>query len=408
MFIASYDTAGTCLWAKGARGYRVGVGKVLVDHISNVFVIGAAVIGGAIFQEPSPVSIPSGGFIAKYGPNGALLDADRVLTNGVLVDATWTSGTEWVLAGYGSPGAMLYDDPLLITTGHDAGFVASADTVGNGNWITLFGSDSVAQVSQCVVNNSTVYASGYFIDNLILPNDTIDSDPGTMTFFITALDGSTGEVERIVPIRSIEQVLLYDLKMGPDGDLYAFGRFKENLVFTNATIASDHSNNGFVARFNSSGQCQAAWSFGPINLGRGSVLPSENGLYVSCDYDSTLVLGPTTITASHEGLSDLFLAKFGELTGFTGIQTRMAPNESLHIYANPNNGLCTIDLPRSLRATSDLVLSVYDQTGHLVQRVPLRFTIEGVRLDIRAQARGVYHIELNDGSQRYAGTIVFE
>jgi hypothetical protein len=80
----------------------------------------------------------------------------------------------------------------------------------------------------------------------------------------------------------------------------------------------------------------------------------------------------------------------------------------LHIYANPNNGLCTIDLPEELRLTDDLMLSVFDNTGQLVQRVPLRYNEQGVRLDIRAQARGIYHVELGDGQQRYTGTIVFE
>ena len=41
-------------------------------------------------------------------------------------------------------------------------------------------------------------------------------------------------------------------------------------------------------------------------------------------------------------------------------------------------------------------------------QLPLRYTNDGVALDIRAQAKGIYHVELGDGSQRYSGTIVFE
>jgi len=80
----------------------------------------------------------------------------------------------------------------------------------------------------------------------------------------------------------------------------------------------------------------------------------------------------------------------------------------LHIYANPNKGMCMIDLPEQLRYTADLALLIYDQQGQLVQRVPMRYTTEGVALDISAQAKGIYHVELGDGKQRYTGTIVFE
>jgi hypothetical protein len=105
---------------------------------------------------------------------------------------------------------------------------------------------------------------------------------------------------------------------------------------------------------------------------------------------------------------DIFLAKVPSLEGFTAISRAAEQSDALHIYANPNNGLCTIELPQSLRMTHDLVLSVFDNTGQLVQRIPLLAGSEGIKLDIRAQAKGIYHVELGDGEQRYSGSIVFE
>ena len=58
--------------------------------------------------------------------------------------------------------------------------------------------------------------------------------------------------------------------------------------------------------------------------------------------------------------------------------------------------------------TNNLVLSVYDNTGQLVQRTPLGNNGGTIQLDISAQPQGVYHVELSDGDQRYAGSIVFE
>lgn len=47
--------------------------------------------------------------------------------------------------------------------------------------------------------------------------------------------------------------------------------------------------------------------------------------------------------------------------------------------------------------------------GRLVDAVPLRLDRQGrVEVDIRAQAKGLYHLELLDGARRYIGKIVFE
>ena len=64
--------------------------------------------------------------------------------------------------------------------------------------------------------------------------------------------------------------------------------------------------------------------------------------------------------------------------------------------------------PAALQLTDDLMLTIVGQTGQVVQRIPLRYTPEGVAIDIRAQSKGIYHVELGDGRQRYTGTIVFE
>lgn len=95
-------------------------------------------------------------------------------------------------------------------------------------------------------------------------------------------------------------------------------------------------------------------------------------------------------------------------TWVDGIAEQGLGRGAIRAMPNPNNGQCTIDLPMSLRASDGLVLSVHDITGQLVQRMPLVFNAQGVKLDLRARAKGVYHVELTDGQQRYTGTIVFE
>jgi hypothetical protein len=137
-------------------------------------------------------------------------------------------------------------------------------------------------------------------------------------------------------------------------------------------------------------------------------VPTADALYLSFSFDSTMQFVDTTLTNPGGANMSCLVAKLGELNWTTSMRSMESTSGELHIYANPNNGICTIDLPEELRLTDDLMLSVFDNTGQLVQRVPLRYNEQGVRLDIRAQARGIYHVELGDGQQRYTGTIVFE
>jgi hypothetical protein len=408
-FVASCDSAGNFLWVKGIRAYRFSGSALLVDGASNVFVLGGSHQSQTEFAEDPQVNVPEGCFVAKYGMNGTLLSAQRFLTNGDIYGAAWVSDHEWVIGGSLSPGAQLFGQSIAVSSPGNDGYVVRADTTGNVQWTTTFHSDSTVQVWKCVAGaNGSVGITGFFVDSLFLPNDTLIGEPGVMTYFVSSLDAA-GTIQWAVPVSSTapEWLALSDLKMGPDGDLYVHGAFRGSVAIGATTLISSTLQDTYTARFNSSGSCIAAWNLGKNKWRFGSILPVDGAIYISNDMDSVLTIG-TDAFPEPGPAGGLFLAKFDDLTGFTGITRHAALNEQLLIYANPNNGLCTIELPQSLRMTHDLVLSVFDNTGQLVQRIPLLAGSEGIKLDIRAQAKGIYHVELGDGEQRYSGSIVFE
>jgi type V secretory pathway adhesin AidA len=67
-----------------------------------------------------------------------------------------------------------------------------------------------------------------------------------------------------------------------------------------------------------------------------------------------------------------------------------------------------VELPDAITPGSDLVLSILDAQGRVVQQASLLIQQGTVQLDIQAQAKGVYHVKLQDGNRRYTGRIVFE
>ncbi len=408
-FIAAYDSAGVCLWAKAVNGFDVNARKTLVDDNSAVFLFGHATTMGATFQGPPNLPVADGGFMAKYASDGSLLSADRLLTNGEIHDAVWYSPTEWILSGLGYTGATLNGPSIGINAPLGGGWLARCDTAGSLTWALPFNSSNTALLFRTqVMQSGDMISFGIFKDSLFVAGDTLTGPLSRFTPFLVRV-AANGDLQWLRAIGSSEQAFLVDLELGPDDDVYAMGRFKSDAQLPGVLLEASSSWNSFIARFDpTNGHCEAAYHYGPCAFGSGSVVPTTHGLYVSGEFDSTMVIGTYALEASQYGAKDFLLMKFDSLSGFTGISAMPLQQGNLHIYANPNKGTCTIDLPTTLRLSDDLVLSIVDQTGQVVQRMPLRYTIVGVAIDIRAQATGIYHVELGDGAQRYTGTIVFE
>jgi hypothetical protein len=413
MFLAAYDVSGTCSWARGVRGFDVQFASILVDAASSVFVVGSANTAGAIFQDDPLITLPTGGFIAKYDQNGGIVHVERALVNGELNRAFWADQSTWVLAGKAKSNADLFGQSISTSSTAGNGFVANADTAGTVNWVTTFPSSGLSLVYFCdALPGGRSAVAGAFVEDLILPNETLTGPVGELTFFLAVLDGD-GEIEWTKKIIGTQFESINDLKVDGNGDILLYGRFEGHLMLGERLLAASSSYSGFVARFSDDGSCKSAWSFGRVSSSSGSILPADHGLYLSTPFDSTLVFGSYTIQSSYTGegigVNDLMLARIDSISGFTGVQSFAPEGESgLHIYANPSNGLCTVELPDAITPGSDLVLRIYDLQGRVVQQAPLLIQHGTVQLDIQAQAKGIYHVELQDGNRRYAGRIVFE
>ncbi|MFZ1687188.1 MAG: T9SS type A sorting domain-containing protein [Flavobacteriales bacterium] len=407
VFVASYDAQGNCLWAKGAIGFTASSQGLLVDGNSNVYSFGYCSFGGATFYEATTINIPQGGSMAKYDVDGNFVSALQTVSLGGIYDAQWVEN-DWLVCGQFVSGSTLWGQPVAVQSPGGDGFVARIDTTGAIIWYTSLRSDSAVTIYHCAAtSDGKVMVAGVFNENLYVNGDTIEGDPLVLNHFIAFLD-EEGSVLWAKVLMVSDLSITRDLEVSANDEFYIMGRLEDQLNLGNTVLTASTSRDGYLARFDTVGNCLAASHFGRVRYAVGSVLCAEEGLYLSCDYDSTMNFSTYTVPVSLLGFTDMFLARLDSLSGFTGIQRITENNEELHIYANPNNGLCIIDLPQSLQASDGLVLSVYDNTGQLVQRAPLEFTEQGLKLDVRAQAKGVYHVELSDGAQRYSGSIVFE
>lgn len=412
VFLAGFDDFGSMQWGRSIS-CESGFASLLDMHVSITGVTYGFGYASCQTQAPGavPQSIGPGGFIVKYDSNGELIGAETPAQQGAGISAVaWLSANEWLMAGEAiGPQATIYGQPINPPSGQNyIGYLARTDTLGAVQWSKLLPS-STGSTCYAVAHDPSglSYLLGNYVTDVVLDGDTLYPASGTYGYFLAALDDQ-GSFQWVVPFSGSQSS---DRRIGlaPDGSVYVSGNQLNDTLWIGSTPYPPLSElDHYIAHIGTQGQLLGLLRSPSSASTFSSVLPTADAVYLSFAFDTTLQFVDTTVVNPGGSNYSFLVAKLGELNWTTSIRSMESTTGELHIYANPNNGLCTIDLPEELRLTDDLMLSVFDNTGQLVQRVPLRYNEQGVRLDIRAQARGIYHVELGDGQQRHTGTIVFE
>lgn len=407
IFMASYSPDGICAWARAIRGAYVYSRALLIDANSDLYWFGATVLGSPQFVGFPGVNIPSGGFVARYGPDGHLKSA-RTLTNiGGVSSAQWVGPDHWLLSIPALEGSELFGVDLGVTA-TASGVLAMVDTSGMVLWHQAYqGSEGAGNGSGgCVVVGDHAIVLAAFSGILEFDGQTHTSPVNGYTTFLASFNLWSGEPEWIRPFETDGSVIPSpSLLVDEQSTVYIFGAYTDTVLIGPMEAVPVEETSSFLARFDTLGNCLSGFYFGPSEAVAGSVAVAGDDIILSAPYHGSVAFGPVILPQQN----NVLLAKLDTLTGYTGVGPAFTSlQEELLIRANPNNGLCTVQLPTHLRFTNDLLLSIFDQTGRLVQRVPVTMGHAGVEVDIQAQAKGIYQVELGDGRQRYTGRIVFE
>jgi hypothetical protein len=81
--------------------------------------------------------------------------------------------------------------------------------------------------------------------------------------------------------------------------------------------------------------------------------------------------------------------------------------EQLMIYPNPTTGTCSITIPEEFLHEVNLTLSIYDNSGRLIQQIPVENAGETFKMNLELKAQGVYSVVLSNGKKGHRGRIVF-
>jgi len=90
-----------------------------------------------------------------------------------------------------------------------------------------------------------------------------------------------------------------------------------------------------------------------------------------------------------------------------GIKDINESDPAIVIYPNPTTGMCTITIPDEFLYESNLTLSIYDNTGKLLQQIEINNGAEDFSLKLDHRAKGIYMVVLSNGKKSYKGRVMF-
>jgi hypothetical protein len=185
--------------------------------------------------------------------------------------------------------------------------------------------------------------------------------------------------------------------------VYVTGSFSGSATFGTFNLTASTPEDMFIARYDSSGSCIGVRHAGQ-GIGYSAITNGNGSCILTGNFSNSMTLGSTTLT-SH-GYEDIFIAKIDAIIG-VGELFRMTNNQ-LIIYANPNEGKCTVKIPDEFLHEQNLVLTIYDNSGKLIQQKTLTLNEDKIKLSLEEQARGMYNVTLSNGKKSYNGKIIFE
>ncbi len=403
-FLARMDTSGNFIWARDMGGMGRESNPVInVNQTGKIYLITQTEDSshfGSFF-------IPPGGGIVQYDSSGNCLSAEIKFTapvtsntNGVFLDFM---GTDLIIYGLYRSTPFQLDTVTLITQGNYDGFIARADSNGNVKWINTYGNAGVDYIQSITIDNqNNIYATGGFKDSINLGGINLFNNGVDILFAKFDANGNTLWAKQgfVSGAASFGNDIIGDI----DGNCYVVGNFEGDITLDGFHISTTNSYDMFITRFNNNGDFFGVRHFGQAG-GFNSAVDNSGSVYCAGVFFNTVTIGSTSMTALLG--QDIYLAKIDAITGIVGVEGRMA-NSQLLIYANPNAGKCNITVPDEFVNEKNLVLSIYDNTGKLIQQKTLEMNDGNIKLNLEQEAKGVYNVVLSNKKKSYNGKIVFE
>jgi hypothetical protein len=405
IFLAKMDLNGNFIWAVKGGGWGADEGKIFLSPNNTIYLV-TQTSDSSYFGS---YHLGSGGGIVQYDTNGNCLNAELKFTapvfnnqNGVYLEFI---NNDLVIYGTIKSDTFQLDTATIYRQGGSDAFIAKADANANIYWIKRFGNmglDYIPYRALSKDNANNLYFTGGFKDSIDFGGNILYNT--NQDIFIAKLNSNGGLIwnKQMFANGGTTQGGSSIICDG-DGNCYITGVFQGSALFDTYNISAIASSDMFLARYDMNGNCMAVRNFGQA-IGQTITVGNNNEVVCGGLFLNTINIAGNTFTANGY---DVYVAKIDQFTGIGEGNGRMANNQLL-IYANPNAGKCNITVPDDFLNEKNLTLSIYDNTGKLIQQQTLEMNEGKIKINLEQEAKGIYNVTLSSKKKSYNGKIVFE
>ncbi|MBA3285452.1 MAG: T9SS type A sorting domain-containing protein [Nitrosopumilus sp.] len=401
LYMAKMDLNGNFIWGKSVNTYLADdMAYVFVQPDGNLFLAGT--VGDTAYFDT--IQVATGGFFARYDTNGNCLWARHEFSGitGININISFI-GNDIVMSGTFNSNPTTIDTTTLINNNNSFdGYLSRMDSIGRIKWIQSFGYGGSDAFSGAVIDNSNnIFICGAFEDSIKIDGVTLTNQGRDILIAKFTESGNLVWLRQTNAINNVGGG--GDITIDNNENCYITGYFSGSDTFGTYNISTSNTYDMFLTRYNTNGDCLGVRHFGYAG-GNSVVTDNSDNPICAGGFQNTVTIGTSTFTSN--GYFDIFLAKSDV---FTGIDTigRNANNQLL-IYANPNQGKCTITVPDDFLHEKNLTLSIYDNAGKRIQQKTFEMNDGKIKLNLEAEAKGVYNVTLTNGKKWFSGRIIFE
>ncbi|MFN6116482.1 MAG: hypothetical protein ACK46G_03370 [Flavobacteriales bacterium] len=305
IFLARYDTAGTCLWARraGSSGSSDEARGVAVSADGAVFIAGFS--GGTTIGFDG-ISIPNAGnfrqlVIARYDSTGTVQWARASQGNGQskCCRAISVSGDRLFVTGQIGASAASYDALALTPAASGAYlYVLATDLDGNGVWARSYGTGDHEGMGISADTLGNIFVAARLWGNLFLPDDTLSSVSSNDDILVMKLDRE-GTLQWARSTGSTQRDLAWDVDADGMGNVLVAAQFNQTIDFLGTPFTALGGEDMLIAKLDGDGG--VVWASRPSGFQRDIPLcihrqaTAPNQVYFGGYYWGVITYGSTTI-----------------------------------------------------------------------------------------------------------------
>lgn len=331
-FLARMDSRGWVKWVREIRGTgdQRAYGAA-VDQGGNIYVTGRST-GTAVFAGgsagPTPVRGDTFVFVAKYSSAGDLLwvrHGDASWDAGGSAVAVDASGAVYV-GGWVFGTGMFGSVPVMSEPAPNS-FLAKYDALsGEVKWVRTAVSGQGSRIHDMAVHSGAVTVAGEFLGTVVFGthqlSGTGDVSSGNTDAFVVRYNAA-GEAQWAERSGGEGVDAVYGVASDPSGDVLVVGRTSsETAVFGDKQLAGAGQGDGFVARYDETGNVLWVAGFGGPgeDSAKGVSVKSSGRIAVTGEFSGTVAVAGRELKS--RGGKDVFAAFYSPsgafISGYAG------------------------------------------------------------------------------------------